>query len=259
MCFRCERRDHFRGECAEKICYGNPRFDKLPTTLEEAVVQRDAWVTRYVIMFDMIKGRVPEEAAGPLRAGAPHLPFDERPETLDEAIRSREVSKAHCMAMFNTIQSHGFKAELDPRIRWDIDPASHAIDTYAQSIEEGITNMNLRQLSVSMSRIHDHIEALGWMQGKSLYWRYTLALLLMHQTSYWVIQLSIYPDENREEIAALKEVNLALDKQLEGILREGQKYLPLNQARITLNASQAEEFYPRCWEFLEAQQFSWEL
>lgn len=73
-----------------------------------------------------------------------------------------------------------------------------------------------------MSRIHNHIEALGRMQGDSLYWRYTLALLLMDKTSQAAIQV---PTENYKEIGALREVHLALDKQLEGILREEQKYL----------------------------------
>ncbi|KAF1844252.1 uncharacterized protein K460DRAFT_161176 [Cucurbitaria berberidis CBS 394.84] len=107
LCFRCERRDHFHDDCAEEIRDGNPRFDKVPETIQEFLVQRDAWQTRCAIMFELLKENGFEAAAVDLRDRSPL--FFHGPKTLDEALNQRKAWRTHCTTIFRTIKDHGIQ------------------------------------------------------------------------------------------------------------------------------------------------------
>ncbi|KAF1943925.1 hypothetical protein EJ02DRAFT_432874 [Clathrospora elynae] len=239
-CFSCEQRDHFRGECDEQIRIGNPRFDKLPTTPEEAKVQQLAWQNRCEIMFQMIRDHGLEEFASDLRNTCPGT--DNTTTTLEEGIVLRGAWKQHCVSVFSTIKKNGFEAELDPHVRYDVDPFSLYIEMYAQSALSEIPSHcgELPEDELAfMRRIHNHIEALGRMQGESLYWRYTLALQMTKALGYFMANLEY--NFTPLEKTKLEQAALVLDGQLERIFKEGLKKkggLPFDQAWITLHANE---------------------
>lgn len=98
--------------------------------------------------------------------------------------------------------------------------------------------------------IYSAIERLGRRHGESLFYRYTLASLLIRTAHKAFISTDVRCDELEDE-SELRQAVRTLDKQFRGLLEEGQrrgKCLPMNQVRVMMRRCEMADFYPRsCW------------
>lgn len=106
--------------------------------------------------------------------------------------------------------------------------------------------------------IYSAIERLGRRHGESLFYRYTLASLLIRTAHKAFISTDVrlngQPHQEWDELedeSELRQVVRTLDKQFRGVLEEGQergKCLPMNQVRVMMRRCEMADFYPRsCW------------
>ncbi len=113
ICFRCEQGDHFQGECGETIHDGIPCLHLEPSTVEEAVVQRDTWNARCGNIYRLLITKGKGHTAHTLLVARPK--FDHTPTTLSEALQQRASWQIYCTAMFRVIEDLGlqrFKTHL---------------------------------------------------------------------------------------------------------------------------------------------------
>jgi hypothetical protein len=110
-----------------------------------------------------------------------------------------------------------------------------------------------------MRYIHTRIDTLKDMEGETLYWRYTLAVILARAIG---APLRYGPTLYATLIVEEMKSNVGeLDIQIEGIFIEGkskQGALPYLESRILLQANDLERHYPRSWAFLQELSFGWE-
>ncbi len=142
------------------------------------------------------------------------------------------------------------------------DPGSRRIDEQSYQVVEDLANMDKLEHANELVDVHDiyeYIKAIGRLEGESLYWRYTLATLLISKINLLFIDSEDWEITSQYESQMIDKATNNLDEQFEGILREEQERLPLHQARITLQTNRIQDFYPRSATFLEAQKFDWKL
>jgi hypothetical protein len=105
--------------------------------------------------------------------------------------------------------------------------------------------------------MHGYIATLYGMPGETLYWRYTIALKLVHTVVRWKLtEISCKRDDtNRlsKEAGVISLTFRPLDTQFKGILKEGlmkKGGLPWDRTLCILETHNATYLYAASWKFL---------
>lgn len=89
---------------------------------------------------------------------------------------------------------------MDPSVRWHIDPNSRAIERFGKKVLSKIpTTIPATSSSVKafVERMHHDIKTMGAMRGETLYWRYTIAIKLIHTA----VRLRVANSNDEQEIS----------------------------------------------------------
>ena len=155
---------------------------------------------------------------------------------------------------------------MDRLTRWYIDPNSPAIEEFGQKVLSKIpTTVPATSASIKafVHHMHGEIFALAAMPGETLYWRYTIALKLVHAAVRWKItdvdcerEISLVGFEETEEVTS--DAFGLLDRQFKSILEEPlmkEGDLPYGWTLCILETHGAVDLYGLSWRWLNEELF----
>lgn len=150
---------------------------------------------------------------------------------------------------------------MDPSVRWHIDPNSRAIEKFGKKVLSKIpTTVPATSSSVKafLERMHHDIKTMGAMRGETLYWRYTIAIKLIHTAVRWRVADS--NDEQEIPLVGYEDIEKGkldhfklLDKQFQKILETGlikKGTLPYDRTLCMLETHQVTDLYAVSWKWL---------
>jgi hypothetical protein len=153
------------------------------------------------------------------------------------------------------------RKDLDPLVRWDVDPASLAVESYGQSaLDEIQRHSRVPPLFVAefMRDIHTRIDTLKDMEGESLYWRYTLAFALAR-----VIALPLRCGSTLYATIIVEGMKTLLANwiyrwRVSSSKVRASRSLAVLGVEDFIAGDDLERHYPRSWAFLQELSFGWE-
>jgi len=109
-----------------------------------------------------------------------------------------------------------------------------------------------------LERMHHDIKTMGAMRGETLYWRYTIAIKLIHTAVRWrvadsndeqEIPLVGYEDIEKDTLDHFKLLDKQFQKILEtGLIKKGT--LPYDRTLCMLETHQVTDLYAVSWKWL---------